>query len=87
MKLNNLKGLFSFKGLTVSIILLLFCYIVGFLGGLLLEMFYNYRGKSVQFLGKPIKNIMGIALAFGSWTYMVWLLVEKSRETKKGPKN
>ena len=84
MKLNSLKELFSIKGLFVSTILFAFCYIVGFAGGLLLELFYNFRGKVVLFLGMPMKHSMGLVLAFGSWAYMLWLLIEKSLKTRKG---
>jgi hypothetical protein len=84
MKLNSLKELFGVKGLFLSAILFAFCYVVGFVGGLLLELFYDFRGKDALFLGMPMKHSMGLVLAFGSWAYMLWLLIEKTLKTKKG---
>lgn len=84
MKLNSLKELFSFKGFFVSAILFAFCYVIGFSGGLLLELFYDFRGKNVLFFGISMKHSMGLVLAFGSWVYMLWLLIEKSLKARKG---
>jgi len=84
MRLNSLRELFSFKGLLVSVILVLFNFAIGFLGGFLLEMYYDLGGKDVLFFGLPIKSGMGIVFASGSWAYMLWLLIGKSIKAKKG---
>ena len=84
MKLKNIRELFTLKGLWVSIVLLGFSYVVGFLAGWLVEKVNDKEGAKMPFIDLSIPNTVGVFLAVGGWLYMVWLLAQRSGREEKG---
>jgi len=74
LKLNGFS-----KILGLSLLLFFFTYLVGFLAGLILEKYYDFRGKEILFLGMSPKNTIGVTFAIGGWMYYWLLIFQKSK--------